>query len=207
MLLKKNWREAMVVDERIREVHRQELNRWLNKYAQAIRVDAVVAGFGDPAPLPGGLVRSRLRRGARACDDAGARGHRLCVCIGPAWHLRALCDHHAAAGLRRVRAKPHPGPGAGFVACRHHTRRRRSAIGWRPLARRGARRHDGDCLGHHLHPGGSCQARLRYRAALEAHPLRLYERHRAYRVDQPIAQAVRLIDRRRRTVARSLGYR
>ena len=44
--------------------------------------------------------------------------------------------------------------------------------------------------------------RLRHRAAVQADPLRLHERHRAHGADQPAAQAVRLFDRERRAAAR-----
>ena len=43
---------------------------------------------------------------------------------------------------------------------------------------------------------------IRHRAAVQADPLRLHERHRAHGADQPAAQAVRLFDRRRRAAAR-----
>ena len=46
---------------------------------------------------------------------------------------------------------------------------------------------------------------LHHRAAVQADPLRLHERHRAHRADQPAAQAVRLLDRRRRAAARACG--
>ena len=43
--------------------------------------------------------------------------------------------------------------------------------------------------------------------ALQADPLRLHERHRAGRPDQPAAQAVRLLDREQRAAARPVGDR
>ncbi len=48
---------------------------------------------------------------------------------------------------------------------------------------------------------------LRHRAAFQADPLRLHERHRADGIDQPAAQAVRLLDRERRTAAGPVGHR
>ena len=60
-----------------------------------------------------------------------------------------------------------------------------------------------------VRPGRAGPARLHDRAAVEADPLRLHERHRADRADQPAAQAVRLLDRERRarcaTCGRSAG--
>ena len=46
---------------------------------------------------------------------------------------------------------------------------------------------------------------IRHRAAVQADPLRLHERHRAHGADQPAAQAVRLFDRQRRAAARPRG--
>ena len=54
---------------------------------------------------------------------------------------------------------------------------------------------------------GVLQPRLRHRTAVQADPLRLHERHRADRADQPAAQAVRLLDRGRRAVAQPVGDR
>ena len=76
-----------------------------------------------------------------------------------------------------------------------------------PLRAVDARRHDGDRFGHGVHPGRRRAAGLRHRASLQADPLRLHERHCADGADQPAAQAVRLLDRERRTVARLVGDR
>ena len=46
-----------------------------------------------------------------------------------------------------------------------------------------------------LHPRGPGPPRLHHRAALEADPVRLHERHRACGAHQPAAEAVRLLDR------------
>src|SRR5947199_1326364 len=42
-----------------------------------------------------------------------------------------------------------------------------------------------------------------YGASLEADPLRIHEWHRAYSIDQPTAEAPRVLDRCRRSLARS----
>ena len=64
-----------------------------------------------------------------------------------------------------------------------------------PDARRGPGGHDGGGVGAGVHPGRRAAPGLRHRAAVQADPLRLHERHRAHRADQPAAQAVRLFDR------------
>ncbi len=64
-------------------------------------------------------------------------------------------------------------------------------------ARRGTGGRDGDRLGSGLHHRRAWPAGLHYRAALKADPLRLHERDRAGRPDQPAAQAARLLDRKR----------
>ena len=58
-----------------------------------------------------------------------------------------------------------------------------------------------------VHPGRRGAPGIRHRASLQADPLRLHERHCADRTDQPAAQAVRFLDRRRRPAAQALGVR
>ena len=110
------------------------------------------------------------------------------------WPTR--CSVRAASWCSdRTRRWP-PSSSASSCRCRAATR-----------ARGRAGRHDGGRLGHRLHSGGRRAPRLRHRAALEAHPLRLHERHRADGPDQPAAEAFRLLDRERRAAAKPLGDR
>ena len=77
-----------------------------------------------------------------------------------------------------------------------------------PPATRAGRRHrrrHGDRGRRRLHPRRRRPARLRHRAALQADPLRLHERHRAGRADQPAAQTVRLLDRKRGSACATCG--
>ena len=60
-------------------------------------------------------------------------------------------------------------------------------------------------LRRRLRRGRPRAARLRHRAAVEADPLRLHERHRADGAAEPASQAVRLLDRARRTAAADRG--
>ena len=155
-----------------------------------------VPGIEDPAPLPSRLAAPRPHRRAGAHHHAGAGRHRLRRGLGRARHLRPLRHHRPAAGLCAVRAEPHPGARAGLVAGADHPRpsccRCPAAIRcarWRWPAR------------WRWSPGlvcilaGVAAAGLHHRAAVQADPLRLHERHRAHGADQPAAQAVRLLDR------------
>ena len=58
-----------------------------------------------------------------------------------------------------------------------------------------------------MHPGRRGPPGLHHRAALQADPLWLHERHRADGIDQPVAQAVRLLDRARRAARDLVGHR
>ena len=84
---------------------------------------------------------------------------------------------------------------SGFVTGCGDPRRGFAAFGRRSDASGGSRRHDGDRLGHRLHSSRIGAARLHNRAALQANPLRLHERHCLDGLGQPTAQAVRLFDR------------
>ena len=83
--------------------------------------------------------------------------------------------------------------------------RRAAAVGRRSAARRCRRQSDGRRLGRGVHPGGRLAARIHHRAAVQADPLRLHERHRVRGDRQPVAQAVRSVDRQRRAAARPLA--
>ena len=157
--------------------------RWLPGLQMLRRYEAALAA-ARPDGRPG------------ADHDAGAGRHRVRGGLRRAGHLRPVRHDRPAAGLRAVRSEPHPGAGAGFRAGRGDSRGRAAALGRRPDARRGAGEHDGGGVGAGVHPGRRDAPGLRHRAAVQADPLRLHERHRAHRADQPAAQAVRLLDRR-----------
>ena len=99
------------------------------------------------------------------------------------------------------------GPDSSVVAAdlrRHHAarrRRRRSGDGDR------ARRDDGDPGRAHRDRPRRRQARLRRRPALEGGPGRLHERAGDHDHRRPAAQAVRVLDRRRRLRGRGAGVR
>ena len=69
------------------------------------------------------------------------------------------------------------------------------------------RERDGRRRRSRLHPGGRRPPRLHHRASLQADPVRLYERDRAGRADQPASEAVRLLDRKRGPAPGPLGDR
>ena len=145
-------------------------------------------------------ARSDGRPGAD--HDAGAGRNRLCGGFGRSGNLWAVRHDRAVARLRAVRSQPHSGAGAGFLARRGDSRGRAASLGWRPDARRGPGEHDGGGVGSGVHPDRRDAPGIRHRAAVQADPLRLHERHRAHGADQPAAEAVRLFDRWRRAVAR-----
>ena len=97
------------------------------------------------------------------------------------------------------------GPDSSLAA--DHPRRGRAAVGRRSAARNRPGQHDGHRFGSGMHPRRRGAAGFRYRAVVEADPLRLHERDRADGVDQPAAQAVRLFDRHRRAAAKPVGDR
>ncbi len=111
------------------------------------------------------------------------------------------------AGLCVVRPQPHPGAGPRLVAGGAHPRRRAAAVRRRPDARHRAGRHDGHRLRQRVHPGRRGTPGLRHRTVVQADPLRLHERHCADGVDQPVAQAVRLLDRQPRAAEKPVGHR
>ena len=165
-------------------------------------LETLAARTADPAPLRSRLAAARPDGRPGADHDAGAGRHRLRGGLGRAGNLRPVRHDRPAARLRAVRSEPHPGAGAGLLARRGDSRGRAAALGRRPDARRGAGEHDGGGVGAGVHPGRRAAPGIRHRAAVQADPLRLHERHRAHRADQPAAQAVRLLDRRRRAAAR-----
>ena len=171
------------------------------------RLEPLAAGAAHAARVRSGLVAARHRGRTGADDDAGARRHRLRGGVGRARHLWPLRDHRSAARLCAVRTQPDPGAGAGFLAGRRHPRRRPAAVRRRPASRRRPCGHDGGRVGDGVHPGRRGAPGLRHRASFQADPLRVHERHRADGIDQPAAQAVRLLDRERRTAEQRLGHR
>ena len=66
-------------------------------------------------------------------------------------------------------------------------------------------RNDGDRVRRRVRRRGPGASRLHHRAAVEADPLRLHERHRADRDAEPDPEAVRLFRRRGRTAAAGAG--
>ena len=64
---------------------------------------------------------------------------------------------------------------------------------------------DGSHFGDRAHSGGHRAAGLCHRAALQADTIRLHERNRPDRPDQPAAEVARLLHRERRTVAGPVG--
>ncbi len=168
-------------------------------------LDALAAGPATAAPLPVRLVAARHRGRPGADDDAGAGGHRLCGGLGRARHPWPVRHHRRAAGLCAVRAQPHPGDGAGFVAGRADPGGAAAARGRRPGARGGAGRRDGHRRGPDRRRRRAGQAGLHHRTAVQAHPLRLHERHRAGGHRQPAAQVVRHCHRGRRPARTGRG--
>jgi len=58
----------------------------------------------------------------------------------------------------------------------------------------GPRKHDGASLGSDVHVDRRVASGIRHRASFEADSLRLHERHRAHRVNQPVTKALRLLN-------------
>ncbi|MNN24456.1 hypothetical protein D3C81_1378900 [compost metagenome] len=162
---------------------------------QGRRVAALASRRPDAEVLSAGLVAARPGRGAGTDHHADAGRHRLRRGLRRARRLRALRHHGPAAGLRLARAEPDPGAGAGFGLGRAVPRRDPAGCWRRSGARRPGGQHDGGGLGRGLHRDGAAAPRLRRRTVVQADPLRLYERHRPDRADQPVAQAVRHPDR------------
>ena len=117
-------------------------------------------------------------------------------------HLRPLRDDGPAGRLRHLRPEPDPRPRTRLVArCAHRGDGR--------AARRGDPAHAVALAGGLAVVAGLislgaglAQRGLRHRPALEAHPLRLPERHRADGPRRPAAEAIRLLHRRRRAPGR-----
>ena len=74
-----------------------------------------------------------------------------------------------------------------------------------PHARCHPGRHDGDRFRNDLHSGRLGAPGFRDRASFQADPLRLHERNCPDRADQPVAEAVRLLHRKRRTAVKTCG--
>ena len=126
---------------------------------------------------------------------------------GRAGHQRPLRDDRAAARVRAVRSEPHPRPRPGLRARGRDPGRRAAALGGRSAACGRAGRSDGDRLRRRVRRRGPGAPRLHHRAALEADPLRLHERHRADRDAEPDPEALRLLGQRGRTAAPGMGHR
>ena len=166
------------------------------------RLEALAARTADAQPVRSRLAAARSDGRPGADHDAGAGRNRVRSGFGRPGNLRPVRHHRPAARLRAVRPEPHSGAGAGFRARRGDSRGRAASLCRRPDARRGPGEHDGGGVGAGVHPDRRNAPGIRHRAAVQADPLRLHERHRAHRADQPAAQAVRLFDRQRRAAAR-----
>ena len=94
-----------------------------------------------------------------------------------------------------------------LAARRRDPRSRAAAFGRRPATRGRARRNDGDRLRRRVRCRGLGASGLHHRAAVEADPLRLHERHRADGAAEPSPEAVRLLGDRERPAAPSMGNR
>ena len=119
----------------------------------------------------------------------------------------ASTPRYSAAGLCAVRAQPHPGAGAGFVAGGRHPERGPAVIRRGPAARRDACGHAGDRFGHGIDPDRRRAPGFCYRAHFQADPVRLHERNCAHRPDQPTPRAFRVFDREQRTLEQLMGDR
>ncbi len=106
-----------------------------------------------------------------------------------------------------VRSEPHPRPRPRLVARGRDPHRRAAAFRRRPATRGRAGGNDGRRLGHGVRGGGPGPPRLHHRAALEADPLRLHERHRADGAAEPGPEALRLLRQGRRTAPPGAGNR
>lgn len=160
------------------------------------RLGATASRARHVAHLPHGLAAARRVGRAGADRRAGARGHGLRDGLGRAGHLRPVRDHLRAAGLRRLRAQPGAGAGPRLVAGRARAGRRAAVVGGRSAACDGAGRDDRGGVWRAVPAGRGGTAGLRHRAAVQADPLWLHERHRPDGAGQPAAAAVRLLGRR-----------
>ena len=86
------------------------------------------------------------------------------------------------------------------------SRGRVTSLGRRSHACGRPREHDGGGVGSGVHPDRYVAPGFRYRTPLQADPLRLHERHRTHSADQPAAEALRLLSRCRRSIARPRAH-
>ena len=153
----------------------------------------VAAGLNHLAPLPAALAAQRPGRGAGADRRAGAGGHGVRRGSRSARHLRAVRHHRAAHRLRHLRSQPHPGAGTGFVPGGNHCRGHLAPGGrrYKPCGSPGW--HAGNLYRLAVHRCRDRPPWFYHRAALQAHPVRLYERHRPDRAGRAASQAVRFL--------------
>ena len=104
-------------------------------------------------------------------------------------HIRSVRHVDPAAGVRAVRSQPHPGARTGFFTGRFDPRRHIAACRKRSESRRGRGRPAGGGVRGVVHSCRSLAPGIHHRAAVEADPLRIHERHRTDRADQPTAQS------------------
>ena len=170
-------------------------------------LETVAAGSAHPRELPVGLAAPRYCGRTGADNDAGASRDRLCGGIGGTRHLRTLCDHRSAAGLRAVRSQPHPCAGTRLVAGCPHPRRRAATVWRRPHAFHRSGRHDGDRIRDRVHSGRPGTSGIRHRTPFQADPVWIHERHSPDGTDQSITQAFRVLDREPRAGEKPMGHR
>src|SRR6476469_7484134 len=170
-------------------------------------LEALAAGTANREGLPSRLVCARSDGWAGADHDARTSRYCLCAGFGRSRNLWAVCHDRTLARVRALWSQPHPGAGAGFVSRPCDSCRRVPSLRWRCHACGSPREHDGGGVGSGVHPYRYVAAGVRYGAYFQAHSLRLHEWHRAYRADQPAAEALRLLDRWHRSIARPRAHR
>lgn len=167
----------------------------------------MAAGAADPERVPSRLVCRRSHCWAGADYDASACRNRLCAGFGGPRNLWAVCYDRTLARLCTLWSQPHFGAGAGFVSRPRDSRGCAPSLGWRSRACGSRREHDGDGVGSGVHLHRYVAPRIRHGASFQADPLRLHERHRAHGADQPVTEALRFLDQKRRSTTRSCEHR
>src|SRR6266576_4125461 len=177
-----------------------------NKTTHYEPLEALATGTSDPERIPSRLGSARCDGWSGVGYDAGTGRYRLCAGFGGSRNLWAVCHDRALASVRGVWSQSYSCARAGFVSGPRDSRRRAPSLGWRRYACGNPREHDGGGLGSGVRVDRCVAPGICHGAALQADSLRLHERHRAHSADQPAAEALWVLHRWRRSIARPRAH-
>ena len=160
-------------------------------------------GPREPAQLQVAVARKRYGRWLRTNSDPCSDWHGLRASCRLARHQRAVRHNSSAHCICDFWPESCPRVGTRFVArrvdCRHNT----TTCGWKRRSGNVARWCACHSFWRALHRGRFKSVWLCHGAALQTHPLRLHERHRANRADWSATHGPGLLGERRRYPAAS----